>query len=95
MYLVDNRLASPSAYEMDPQQQLEAMLDMEDREMELQAIFHSHPQGPDRPSTADLDVAFYPEAAYVIVSLRNPDKPSTRGFIIKGREVEEIPIIVD
>jgi proteasome lid subunit RPN8/RPN11 len=95
VYTIDNRLTSPSAYEMDPQQQLEAMLDIEERGWDLLAIFHSHPSGPDVPSTVDLSTAYYPEVVYVIVSFINPEQPSAKAFTIGEGRVEEIPLIVD
>jgi proteasome lid subunit RPN8/RPN11 len=94
IYIVENRLASPTAYEMDPQQQLEAMLDIEDQGSELLAIFHSHPGGPDVPSATDLATAYYPEAAYVIVSYHDPERPTARAFTVFEGRVEEIPLIV-
>ncbi len=95
IYNVDNRLASPSAYEMDPQQQLEAMLDLEEHGWDLLAIFHSHPSGPATPSIVDLSTAYYPEAVYVIVSFVNPDRPVSKAFTLGEGRVEEIPLIVE
>jgi proteasome lid subunit RPN8/RPN11 len=95
IYNVDNRLASPSAYEMDPQQQLEAMLDLEEHGWDLLAIFHSHPGGPAAPSTVDLSTAYYPEAVYVIVSFVNPDRPVSKAFTIGEGRIEEIPLKVE
>jgi proteasome lid subunit RPN8/RPN11 len=95
IYTIDNRLASPSAYEMDPQQQLEAMLDIEDRGWDLLAIYHSHPDGPAVPSTVDLSTAYYPEAAYVIVSFFHPAQPSVKAFTINRGKIREISLIVD
>ncbi len=94
VYEVKNQLASPSAYEMDPQQQLEAMIDIEERGWDLLAIFHSHPGGPDIPSDADVSTAYYPESLNVIVSFRNADRPSVRAYTIDERRIEEIPLIV-
>jgi proteasome lid subunit RPN8/RPN11 len=91
LYAIENRLESPTTYEMEPQQQLHAMLDMEDRGLDLLAIFHSHPSGPETPSAHDIATAYYPEAAHVIVSLVNLEQPKTRAFSIVGKRVSEIP----
>ena len=89
LYPIANRLASPYAYEMEPDQQLQAMVDLEDQGWEMLAIYHSHPHGPDTPSQTDVLQAYYPEAAYVIVSFRNRQAPSARAFhIINGRVIE-------
>jgi proteasome lid subunit RPN8/RPN11 len=95
IYNVDNRLASAYAYEMEPQQQLEAMLDLEEQGWDLLAIFHSHPSGPAAPSTVDLSTAYYPEAVYVIVSFVNPDRPVSKAFRLGAGRAEEIPLIVE
>jgi proteasome lid subunit RPN8/RPN11 len=91
LYPIANRLASPYAYEMEPNQQLEAMVDLEDRGWELLAIYHSHPHGPDKPSQTDVRQAYYPETAYVIVSFRSRQEPSVRAFYIIDGRVTEIP----
>ena len=89
LYPINNHLASPYAYEMEPNQQLQAMVDLEDRGWELLAIYHSHPHGPDTPSQSDVVQAFYPDSAYVIVSFHNRQAPSARAFhIIDGRVIE-------
>ena len=93
-YPVDNRLASRTMYEMEPEQQLAAMLDLEERGWEILAIYHSHPGGPETPSPLDIAQAYYPDSAYIIVSLRNRQQPSVRAFTIVENQVQEIPFRV-
>ena len=93
LYPVANRLASPYAYEMEPEEQIQAMLDMEDRGWEMLAIYHSHPHGPDTPSVTDVAKAFYPDVAQVIVSL-GEQPPSVRAFLIAGGNISDIPLQV-
>lgn len=90
IYPITNRLASPIAYEMDPKEQLAAMLDIEDRGWKLLAIYHSHPNGPETPSTSDVLQAYYPEACYVIVSWQQYQHPVVRAFRIVDGMVEEV-----
>jgi proteasome lid subunit RPN8/RPN11 len=92
LYPVSNIKQSPVAYEMDPAEQLAAIIDLEERGWELLAIYHSHPQGPQVPSATDIDQAYYPETAYIIVSFSDPGRPSTRAFTINSGAVAEIPI---
>jgi proteasome lid subunit RPN8/RPN11 len=66
------------------------MLDLEERGLEMLAIYHSHPHGPETPSTSDIAQATYPESAYVIISLADKQKPSVRAFNIVDGRVEEI-----
>ena len=95
IYPVKNILSSSVAYEMDPTQQVNAMLELEDQGWELLAIYHSHPFGPPTPSPSDIAQATYPEAAYVIVSLRDMRSPSIRAFKIKEATVFEIKLEVE
>ena len=92
LYAVDNHLRSPVAFEMDPRQQLEAMLDLEDAGLQLVAIYHSHPNGPQTPSPTDVAQAFYPNAAQVIVSLADRQRPVARAFMIRDGRVHEIAL---
>jgi len=94
LYPVDNIRRSPVAYEMDPTEQLRAMLDMEEEGWELVAIYHSHPHGPQTPSAIDVDQAYYPDSAYVIISLLSQPRPEIRAFNIVAGRVEEIPLHV-
>ena len=90
LYPVTNRLASPYAYEMDPAEQVSAMIDLEDRGWEMLAIYHSHPHGPERPSHSDIAQAYYPDSLYVIVSFRSRQSPITLAFQISDSQVKEI-----
>ena len=82
LYPIENRLHSPVAYEMEPHQQLQAMLQMEEAGLQLLAIYHSHPTGPQTPSATDVDQSFYPGVAYIIISLARPFDPVARAFQI-------------
>ena len=90
IYPVDNALRSPTEFEMDPGQQVQAMFDLEEAGWEMVAIYHSHPYGPPEPSTTDVARAFYPEVLQVIVSLADRERPSVRAFAIAGGQVEEV-----
>lgn len=65
---VTNQLHSPVEFKMNPQEQLNAMLALEKDEMEIVAIFHSHPKGPAGPSLTDLQRHYYLEASLLIAS---------------------------
>jgi [CysO sulfur-carrier protein]-S-L-cysteine hydrolase len=95
VYAIDNVLRSPVAYEMDPKQQLAAMLDLEKNGWEMLAIFHSHPTGPERPSPTDVAQAYYPESVYLIVSLEVRENPVVRGFRIENGRYHEVTLNVE
>lgn len=89
-YPVENILHSPTAFEMDPLQQVRAMLAMETKGLELVAICHSHPSGPPWPSSMDVAQAYYPDSAQIIISLADPARPVMRAFTIRDGLVSEI-----
>ena len=82
---------SPNRFRMDPQEQLNVMLRIEDEGLELIGIYHSHPKGPDELSESDIQEAAYHEAAN-LVWFPSGKKWSCKAFIIKHLEVREIPI---
>lgn len=92
VYAVENVLHSRSEYEMEPRQQVEAMFALEEAGWELLAIYHSHPNGPQTPSTTDVARANYPQAAQVIVSLADREQPVARAFTIAEGKVDEISL---
>ena len=90
LYPVENTRHSPVAFEMDPLQQIKAMLAMEAEGLELITIYHSHPDGPARPSATDVANAYYPDAVQLIISLADRARPSVRAFTIIDGVVTEV-----
>ena len=80
---------SPFTYRLDPHEQLQFFKDIDARGLELLGIYHSHTRSPAYPSRTDVAKAYYPDVAYVIVSLQNREMPLVRSFrITKGGEGE-------
>ena len=75
------------AYFMDPKEMLAAFKDMRQRQLDLIVIYHSHTASPAYPSTTDIGLAYYPEAAYLIISLEQKSKPDIRAYWIRDRQV--------
>ena len=94
LYPIENIRKSPVEYEMDPVEQLKALLDLEEKGWDLIAIYHSHPHGPQVPSTMDVERAYYPDAAYIIVSLADRGRPEVRAFSINSGSVDEVVLQV-
>jgi proteasome lid subunit RPN8/RPN11 len=88
-YPIRNAEASPVHYRMDPQEQLRAMLDMDDRGWDLGAIVHSHTHTRAYPSQTDVGLAFYPDSLYLIVSIADQSAPEVRAFRITDEEIRE------
>ncbi len=93
IYPVPNALQSEVRFRMDPQAQVLAFLEIEKMGWELEAIYHSHPQGPPVPSQTDIAEAAYPDAAYLIWSPLG-ERWDCRAFLIQRQEVKEILISV-
>jgi len=91
---MDNATASSTDYEMDPAQLIGVLRDLRTSGEDLLAIYHSHPFGPAKPSKRDIERAYYPEAAHLIVSLAEPERPRAAAFRIIDGEVYEIEIHV-
>jgi len=78
VYPVTNILNSPVRFMMDPQEQIDLLLQFDRQGWDLLAIYHSHPYGPERPSATDVAECGFPEAVQLIVS------PDQKGFQIRG-----------
>lgn len=90
-YEIPNATRSMTTYSMEGRSLLGAMREMDDRDWELLAIYHSHTHTDAFPSATDVELAFYPDAVYLIVSLQDPETPVLRGFdIVDGRITERI-----
>jgi proteasome lid subunit RPN8/RPN11 len=93
VYRARNAEASPLRYNLDPQDQFRIMTEMDERGEELSAIYHSHTASPAYPSQTDINLAAYPEALYLIVSLADGEK-DLRGYRIEDGEVTEVDLAV-
>lgn len=87
-----NAAGSPYRYSIDPGEQLAAWTDLESRGESVWAIVHSHVASPAEPSRTDIELAYFPESLYVIVSLANPDLPVIRVWSILEGSVTEVPL---
>jgi proteasome lid subunit RPN8/RPN11 len=89
-----NRDASTVTYRLDPREQLRAFDEIDDEGWELLAIFHTHTHSEAYPSETDRAQAFYPEAAYLVMSLSDRANPQLRGFRIVDGEVTDEELAV-
>lgn len=90
---ITNAERSMTYYVMEPKELLKAMREIEDSGWEL-AIYHSHTHTQAYPSETDIQLAAYPDATYLIVTLQDRDRPDIRGFEIVDGEVREKPVVV-
>ena len=93
LYETRNVAAGNRLYEIDPAQ----LIDLEFRELpehgsEIVAIYHSHPASPAYPSATDVELAFWPDAVFLICSLADRDRPEIRGFRIRDGAIDEVAL---
>ena len=84
-----NALASATAYEIAPAELFSLFRRMREERLEHLGIYHSHPQGENAPSARDLEQAYYPDAAYFILSPQADALRPVRAFrMYNGRAAE-------
>lgn len=94
VYRATNAAASPLRYEIDGAEQYKIQMEIEDAELDLGAIYHSHTRSEPYPSQTDINLAFYPEAIYVIVGVAT-DEPDVRAYSIRDGQVAEAELVVE
>jgi proteasome lid subunit RPN8/RPN11 len=81
-------------YEIDPQQLMQLEFGaLEQTGAEIVAIYHSHPESQAYPSATDLELAYWPEAVYLICSLENQAEPGIRGFRMRDGVISEVQLL--
>lgn len=76
-------------YFMESQEQFKVLKDMRNLGLEMMGIYHSHPVSRAYPSEEDCRMCFYPDAFYMIVSLKNFDEPVIGVFKVKENIISE------
>ena len=95
VYQLTNADHSLVTYRLDPEEQYRAFMEIEEESWELLAIYHSHSHSPAYPSATDLELAFYPEALSLIISLADREHPTLRAFRIVEGAIEEVEVRVE
>ena len=91
-YPARNADASPYRYSVDSKDLLRIALEIDEAGDDVAAIYHSHTMSPPSPSRTDMELATWPEAAYLIVSLTS-DPPEIRAWrLAEGRPPEPLPL---
>ncbi|GAB7146012.1 Mov34/MPN/PAD-1 family protein [Mycobacterium riyadhense] len=91
-----NAERSPTFYRFDSQEQLTVWRALEEAEEAPVVIYHSHTATEAYPSRTDIDLAAEPDAHYVLVSTRDPDRHELRSYrIVDGAVTEELVNVVE
>lgn len=94
VYRARNSAQSPLRYEIDGAEQYSIQSEIEAAGLDLGAIYHSHTRSAPYPSQTDINLAFYPDALYVIVGVADGD-PDVRAFAIRDGQVAEEKLVVE
>ncbi len=89
-----NAAASPLRYEIEPQDQYRIEMAIDDAGLDLGAIYHSHTRSAAVPSQTDINLAFYPDAIYVIVGVKESE-PEVRAWTIVDGKVAPAELDVE
>lgn len=91
----ENVASEPAkSYEIAPKEIIRLMREFRERRLGFLGIYHSHPNGENEPSSRDIELAYYSEAIYLIVSPRPYREKPIRAFSIRDRRVSELTIEV-
>ena len=90
------------AFIMDAQEMFHAVKDMRKNGLTLQAVYHSHPHDPARPSVTDIKIADEWEEnwsrlnlalpIYLLISLMDKSRPDVRAYWIRSGTVSRADI---
>jgi len=90
------------AFIMDAHEMFQAVKDMRKQGLTLQAVYHSHPHDPARPSVTDIKIANEWEEnwsrlnlalpMYMLISLMDKGRPDMRAYWIKNGSVSSAAI---
>lgn len=89
-----NAERSPTFYRFDAQEQLKVWRELEAAGEAPVVIYHSHTATEAYPSRTDIAYAAEPEAHYVLISTRDPDRHELRSYRITDGVVTEEPVTV-
>jgi proteasome lid subunit RPN8/RPN11 len=87
-----NALASPTAYDVAPQELFQLFRRIREEGLEHLGIYHSHPTSENVPSPRDIELAAYPNEAYFIISPLPAAPRPVRAFSIRDGHVQELKI---
>ena len=91
---ITNILHDPYRFRMDPDEELHAFMSIERQGWEVIAIYHSHPQGINRPSATDVAELTFPGVIYLIW-YQAGGKWECRGYYMAPQGTAlEVPLII-
>ena len=93
-----NAERSPLRYTVHPDDLLRITLEIEDADLDLVGIFHSHTRTLAVPSATDLRESMYPDPFYVLATLADPDatpQAALRAWRIRDGRSTEVSLRIE
>jgi proteasome lid subunit RPN8/RPN11 len=88
--------ASPLKFEIDPSELLALYNTIDEQDLELGAIYHSHVRSTPYPSQTDIGFAAnWPGVEWIIVGLADGQAPEVRSYLIENGQVREVALEVE
>jgi proteasome lid subunit RPN8/RPN11 len=94
-YELTNIDKSPEHFSFDPKEQFRVLRDARAKGLNIEAVYHSHPNSPAHPSQEDIKLAYDPDKLYAIISLFNNKEDLKIFRILKESVEEEILEVID
>ncbi|HXN97700.1 MAG TPA: M67 family metallopeptidase [Candidatus Acidoferrales bacterium] len=95
VFAATNAMDSPTEYAIAPKELFQSMRKIRAAGLEFMGIYHSHPEGDNKPSARDIDQAYYPDVAYFILSPRKGRAKPIRAFSIRDGKMAELDVKVE
>ncbi len=95
VYPATNKFASPLRFEIDEHDLIRIWRALDEDDLELGAIYHSHTRTPPEPSQTDVNgAAQWPGALWIIVGLAGAE-PDVRTWAIEDGRVTPVELRVE
>jgi [CysO sulfur-carrier protein]-S-L-cysteine hydrolase len=91
-FALANTLRSAHEFFIGPRDLIATFRIFRERGLKHLGIYHSHPKGENRPSRRDIEMAFYPSCAYLIISPQPSAARPIRAFNLVNGQVTELEI---
>lgn len=93
---IKNQLCSPSRFLADPTEQIRVFKRLRQENLEMVAIYHSHPTTSAEPSSEDLRQSYYPNVLNLIISLKTDGCLEMNGYLfLDGKAIRQEVTIRD
>ena len=97
LFKARNARASPLAYDIDGRDLQRIYDEIDENDLQVGIIYHSHTRSDPEPSQTDINLAspFLPDAVYLIVGVKDPGHDDLRAWHIKDGRVSKAQLEID